>query len=105
MKKGDILIFLSIIALIVISFIAVFVLRPDSADTVIIKQNNKIVYEDKLYKDKTVSLEGNKIKIEDGSVYMEEAFCANKICVRSRAIGKAGESIVCLPNKVIIEIK
>jgi len=105
LKKGDFLIFLSVIALIILSLGVLFVLKGGSADTVLIKQNNEIVYEDKLYKDKTVNLDGNKIRIENSKVFMEEASCANQICVRSKAIGKVGESIICLPNKVIIEIR
>lgn len=47
----------------------------------------------------------NVVKIENGKVYMKEADCPDKICVRHTPISKSGEMIVCLPNKVVLEIK
>ncbi|HKK95392.1 MAG TPA: NusG domain II-containing protein [Anaerovoracaceae bacterium] len=46
----------------------------------------------------------NVIVIEDGYVYMLDANCPNKICMKHSPINKTGESIVCLPHKVLIEI-
>ena len=40
----------------------------------------------------------------DCSLYMSDATCKNKICVNTGKISKKGESIVCLPNKTIVEI-
>ena len=42
--------------------------------------------------------------IENGEVYMESADCPNQICVHHSAISHNGETIVCLPNRVIIEV-
>lgn len=47
----------------------------------------------------------NKFIIKDKKVQMICANCKNQVCVNSRAISKAGETIVCLPNQVVIEIK
>ena len=46
----------------------------------------------------------NILVIEDGEARVSEADCPDKVCVHSRAISKAGESIVCLPNHVILKI-
>lgn len=46
----------------------------------------------------------NKFLIEDREVKMLEANCPDQICVKHKAISKNKESIICLPNKVIIEI-
>ena len=35
---------------------------------------------------------------------MESADCPDQICVRQKAISKEGESIICLPNKVVVSI-
>ena len=43
--------------------------------------------------------------IKDGEVYMQEADCPNQICVHHSPISHKGETIVCLPNRVIIEIR
>ncbi len=46
----------------------------------------------------------NKIVIDDGIVSMLEADCKDQVCVHSKAISKPGESIVCLPHKVVVQI-
>ena len=56
--------------------------------------------------DKTAGVDGyNIFVIENGVVYMKDADCADKICVHQGRISKVGETIVCLPHKVVIEIK
>ena len=47
----------------------------------------------------------NRIVINDGKVYMEEADCPDKYCVSQGKISKTGEIIVCLPHKLSVEIK
>ena len=42
--------------------------------------------------------------IKDGQAYMQEADCPNQICVHHSAISHKGETIVCLPNRIIIEV-
>lgn len=46
----------------------------------------------------------NEVVIENGKVYMKEANCRDQICVRHKAISKNGESIICLPHSVYIEV-
>lgn len=47
----------------------------------------------------------NVLVIKDGKADMTEASCPDKICVNHRNVSKKGESITCLPNKVIIQIE
>ena len=35
---------------------------------------------------------------------MTSADCPDHLCVKQKAISKEGESIICLPNKVIVEV-
>lgn len=46
----------------------------------------------------------NKMIIENGSVRMLEADCPDQVCVHTAPISKPGQTIVCLPNRVVIEI-
>ena len=46
----------------------------------------------------------NVVEIRDGSVSVTEASCKNQVCVRHGAISKSGESIVCLPNWLVVRI-
>jgi hypothetical protein len=46
----------------------------------------------------------NVIYIEEGSVHMEESTCPDKLCIKQGSIDRPGEIIVCLPNKILVEI-
>lgn len=46
----------------------------------------------------------NVIQVKDGVVDMLEADCKNQVCVQSATIDEVGETIVCLPHKVIVKI-
>ena len=48
---------------------------------------------------------GKCVMVIDGAeVYMESADCPNQICVHHSSISHKGETIICLPNRVVIEI-
>ena len=50
----------------------------------------------------------NVLVIENGTAYMREANCPDKFskngCVNTGKISYVGQTIVCLPNKIIVEI-
>jgi hypothetical protein len=47
----------------------------------------------------------NLIKIKDRSVAIIDADCPDKICEGPGFISKPGQSLVCLPHKMMVEIK
>ena len=49
--------------------------------------------------------EHNLIRVENEKIAIIEADCPDKICVQTGAISRPGETIACLPHKLIIEIK
>jgi len=46
----------------------------------------------------------NILVIEDGKAYVREADCPDGLCVRQGKISRAGERIICLPNRVVLEV-
>ena len=46
----------------------------------------------------------NLVMIEDGTVRITDADCPDQLCMKQRSISKNGESIICLPHKLIIQI-
>ncbi len=44
----------------------------------------------------------NTVVIRDGGCYVREADCPDGICMRRGRIDKNGESIVCLPHRLVI---
>lgn len=47
----------------------------------------------------------NTVRISDGKIRITKATCKDKICVRQGSVSKNNETIVCLPNRVVVEIK
>ena len=50
-------------------------------------------------------LGSNTIYLSNNSVYISHADCPDHLCVKQGAISKVGETIICLPHKLIIELK
>lgn len=47
----------------------------------------------------------NRLEIHDGFARMEWADCPDQVCVNHRSISRDGESIICLPNQVVVSIE
>ena len=62
-----------------------------------------------LYEDIVVDIDetlgNNTLVISEGRAYISEADCPDKYCVQHRAVSNAGETIICLPHKLVLEIK
>ena len=107
-RKADI--FLAVILIIlglIVSY--VFASGNGSGDTVRITAGGELYASYPLSEDRTVEISNddhiNKITIKDGTVSMVYSDCANQDCVLHSAISRTSESIVCLPNKVVVEIQ
>lgn len=46
----------------------------------------------------------NIITIENGTVRMDQSNCKNQVCVQDGRIDTVGQQIICLPNRIVIEI-
>ncbi len=46
----------------------------------------------------------NTLVIKGGEAMMKDADCPDRLCVKQGSISKNGESIVCLPHKVIVTV-
>ena len=47
----------------------------------------------------------NILRIRDGSADMIYADCPDQLCVNQKEIDKVGETIVCLPHKIVVEVE
>lgn len=55
----------------------------------------------------SVKLEGriaNVIVIENDEAYMEDADCPDQLCMHQGAITRDGQTIVCLPHRLVVEV-
>ncbi len=62
-----------------------------------------------LHEDREVKIKrdncSNTVLIKDGAVSMASASCKNQVCVHHASINKTGQSIICLPNRVVVKIE
>lgn len=110
-KKADIIL---LIVLVVIGLLAsVYITASKSGgDTVIIEQNGKLYGKYSLYQDAEVDVVATDsvrsdvhVSIKNGTAKVTKSGCKNQICVRHSEISSTGESIICLPNKVVVRIE
>ena len=106
-KKADIILLIVILA----GGIPLAVLSLSSGtggDKVKISLNGKVYGTYPLHEDRVieVSEDGhtNHITIKDGQVSMSYSTCRNQVCVNTGAISETKDAIVCLPNRVVVEI-
>ena len=103
-------IFLVVILLLLGGTLALFLrLTRQAGGTVTVQIDGEPVMELPLNEDIELVLgEGghtNTLVIRDGKARVIEASCPDRICVGQGAVQYAGESIVCLPHKLVITVQ
>ncbi|HAZ10698.1 MAG: hypothetical protein A2047_02215 [Omnitrophica bacterium GWA2_41_15] len=82
--------------------------QPSSGlSTVYVYQKDKLLEEDGLDKDKIITILDGKMQFElkNGRIRVLNTDCPHHICKNMGWIKYNGETIVCVPNQVLIEIK
>lgn len=105
------LIFIGVLLLVVALLgLAFFFLRGEG-NTVTVTVDGELFGTYSLSEDTTVEIrtgddgeELNLLIIRDGVAYVETATCPDGICAAHKPISRDGESIVCLPHKVVITV-
>ena len=85
------------------------VLFSRAGGTVVVRVDGEVVASYPLSEDREAEIAGvnggvNRLVIRDGSAWIEEASCPDGLCVGMGVIRRAGQSIICLPNRVVVEI-
>lgn len=103
---------MSIIAIILISVLLLFLYQYFAAKPgsyISVSYDGEKIAEYSLSTEQEVPVkvkEGeNIIVIKDGKAYVKKADCPDQICVNQKSISKEGESIICLPHKLIITVE
>ena len=109
--KRDIILVLSMVIIAAAAFLIInFAVKKDGSYAVIKVDGKVIKTLDLNSGETTIEVNGyqggvNKVVINDGKVSMTEAECADELCVKTGKISRVGETIVCLPHRVVVEIK
>ena len=108
--RNDIIFILCILFVAAIGMLYLFVFRSQG-DTVKVTVNGEIYGTYLLSEDITEDIRTgdngeylNRLVIKDGKAYMETATCPDGICVDHAPIFRDGESIVCLPQRVVVTV-
>ncbi|MBO4354478.1 MAG: NusG domain II-containing protein [Clostridia bacterium] len=108
--RNDIVLIGTLLAVLVLIGLALWLLRGEG-DIVVVEVNGTAYGSYALNIDRTVEIrtgEGGKelnlLVIKDGKAYVETATCPDGICAAHRPIFRRGESIICLPHKVVITV-
>lgn len=109
MKKlrNDVILISSILIITVISAFLYFSMQKGGNNVAVIKNGEQIAVcslKENLTLPITDDNHTNMLVIKDGKAYISQANCPDKICVNHRPVSKTGETIVCLPAKLVIEI-
>ena len=106
--RNDIIFIAALLLIIVILGLGFFLFRKEGS-TVTVEVDGDVFGEYSLSRDTVVDIptgdgELNRLVIRDGEAFMETATCPDGICVGHRPISRKGESIVCLPHRVVITV-
>lgn len=113
MTKGDKILIITIVIISIISLLfvnkSVFNYEEKYISIQVDGEEIKKIIFDKKLEGKTIPIETeygyNLIEVGEESVRVIEADCPDKLDVKQGYISEVGEVIVCLPNRLVIEIK
>ncbi len=108
-RRNDIILIVGLIVAGIIGFIIINIGRREG-EVVIAVQDGKEIGRYSLLDDREIMIESssgghNTLVIKDGEASVIEADCPDGLCMRRGKIRYNGESIVCLPNKLVIKIE
>lgn len=107
--RNDVIFIAALLAVIAVAGACLYFFRGEG-NSVTVSIDGTVVATYPLSVDRTEEIltEGggrNLLIIKDGKAYVESASCPDGICAAHKPIHREGESIVCLPNKVVITVQ
>lgn len=104
LKKKEMIFILGILVLAGILWIGMSFVRRGRHQTIRITVDAEEYGTYSLSKDQVIRInDTNVCEIKDGKVRMTEANCPDQLCIHQRAIDEGGGTIICLPNRIVIE--
>ena len=107
-RRHDIL-FIAVLLFLCAAAAVTMVLTRAPGDTVTVTVDGEVFGQYPLSEDRTVEIRTengyNLLVIEGGCAHVAEASCPDGICAAHRPVHFNGQSIICLPNDVVVEIR
>ena len=108
--RNDVIFIAGLLVVVVLIGGAFFLLRGEG-NAVTVTVDKQLIGSYSLAEDRTVEIrtgEGGKelniLVIRDGEAFVESATCPDGICAFHKPISRNGESIVCLPHRVVVTV-
>ena len=109
--RNDVILVLALLLIVAAILIPVLLFREEGA-YITVTVNGELYGTYPLSVDSEIRVENplseeyvNVIVIKDGKAYISEANCRDGICSGHAAVHISGESIVCLPHKLVLTVK
>ena len=108
LRRNDVIFIVALLAVIAIAGACLYLFRGEG-NTVSVSVDGKVIATYPLNVDRVEEIHTdndglNRLVIKDGKAWVETASCPDGICAAHKPIHREGESIVCLPNKVVITV-
>ena len=108
MKKNDVILGGGILIAALLLFLVMHLTRSEEGNQIQITVDGTIYGTYSLAKDQVIEVKEkdfyNRIRIQDGKAYMEEANCPDGYCEEQGKINGRSQTIVCLPHKLGVEV-
>ena len=103
-KKSELIISIALY-IILIGAIVFMLTGSKNGETVRVYSDGELVWENALDHDDVFVIEGKcTVIVSEGYVYVCDSTCANKLCEKCGKIRRVDQSIICIPNNVIVRI-
>lgn len=106
-KRSDVILIATVVIIALIAIACIMLTKKPGA-TVEISVDGEVVESFDLSEDKEYQVATDKgsnlVIIKDGVVDVVDADCPDKVCVNHVTIKSVGETIICLPHKLVVEI-
>ncbi len=108
-RRNDLLLIAGLLAAALIGLVLFLALRT-SGSTAVVLINGKEAARYPLDTPAQMSLrfgdaQYNRLVIRDGQAFITEADCPDQVCVKHGGISYVGQTIVCLPHKLVVRIE
>lgn len=80
-------------------------LNDQNNEEVFVYQDNKLIEVQSLNQTRVISLTNIQVDIDKGKIRVVESNCPKHICMHIGWIDRPGQTIVCVPNKTMIEVR
>ena len=110
-RRNDLILIAALLVILTVTGL-LFALCREEGSVVTVEIDGELVGSYSLAEDRTVEIrtgendaQYNRLVIRDGKAFVEDASCPDGICAAHKPIHRMGESIVCLPHRVVVTVR